>query len=129
MRDLTSGTPATRERNWCDGGNARISWARHTSHTYHAYFIVCANPSTKWSPPLRLSSTERTLLEWANCRGTRARGDAPSKSGRFQPPPAEALAFLGLTRAASCGGNHHKQDFFPPGVCTAVLPVQFGSRA
>ncbi len=103
MRDLTSGTPATREGNWCDGGNARISWARHTSHTYHTYFIVCEILNGEPPPRRRLSRPERTLPEWANCRGTRARRDAPSKSGRSSCHPSKRLACLGL--------NHHHGDW------------------
>ena len=39
MRDLRSGTPVTPMQRWCDGVNARICWARHTSHTSRPIFI------------------------------------------------------------------------------------------
>jgi hypothetical protein len=42
MFDLILATPATPEAVWCDGGKARIYWARHTSHTYHSFFKVHA---------------------------------------------------------------------------------------
>ncbi len=105
MRDLTSGTPATRERNWGDGGNARISLARHTSHTYHPYFIVCAILKRRRSSRGGCLDRRRALPEWANCRGIRARGDAPRKSGRFQLPPIEALACLALDHQRVFGGD------------------------
>jgi hypothetical protein len=92
MRDLTSGTPATREQNWCDGGCARISWARHTSHTYRPYSIVHAILQKPAFPSGGGHVREHALPEWATCYAIHARGDAPSNSGRFQLPRIKAVA-------------------------------------
>jgi hypothetical protein len=96
MRDLTWGTPATGEQIWCDGGNAQISWARHTSHTYHPYFIVRAILERFASLEGGSQDRTRALPELANCRDTHARGDAPSKTGRFQSPRVEAVVCLAV---------------------------------
>ena len=92
MRDLTAVTPVAHRQVWCDGANARICWARHTSHTSHPIFRDRTKVTTHTHSPLpsghmrRVGEVERICRDWG------ARCDAPNKSGRFRCHPSRVAA-------------------------------------
>jgi hypothetical protein len=91
MRGLTSVTPATPRQVWCDGANARICWARHTSHTSHPFL---RDRKSTYTPPCHRGRPHMRRVEGIDriCRGSGDWCDAPSKSGRFRCHPSRVVA-------------------------------------
>ena len=95
MLDLTRPTPATRAQGWCDGGKARISKARHSSHTSHTNLEFCEIHRTYRLAPAATPQANvqpsRSLAKLANCRDRGDRCDAASISGLFRGHPTPCL--------------------------------------
>ena len=103
MRDLTAVTPVAPRQVWCDGANARICWARHTSHTSHPFL---RDRKSTYTPPChrgrgRTCAVWRELIEFAVDRVTGVTRPAnPGVSAatplgswhaiRVPPPPIKA---------------------------------------
>ena len=92
MRYLNSGMPATRARNWCDCGNAQISWARHTSHSGHPISIARTNTMPLFLPERADAGGHRAARVGRICRDTGGRGDTARKSGGLRCDPSEPAA-------------------------------------
>ena len=127
MRDMIAVTPVTPRHVWCDGAEARISWARHTSHTSHPIFIVRTKSSKPFSSdchfgadaaPRRMGGAGRICHDWGDW------GDAPSKSGRFRCHPSEGpshhtCAVANETHRTGPRAHHHRGNFSRPVTCTS----------
>ena len=114
MRDLTAVTPVAPRQVWCDGANARICWARHTSHTSHPIFRDRTKSNYTHTPPChrgrgRTMHVWRELIEFAVpgvagvTRPANPGVSAATRLSRRHPITCDAA------RKTSAEANHHRR--------------------
>ena len=111
MRDLTSVTPDTPRQVWCDGANAQICWARHTSHTSHP--ILRDRKKVKYTPPRHRGggaqcAVWRELIEFAVTGVTGV--TRPTNPGVSGATPLTWWHAVRVTRPLICEASCHALD-------------------